>query len=605
MKKHLQIFLCIILVIFTVKSALSKDIIIDSNFSYQDIYNALEIKDNSLQTSFTFPLRLYNYSGKNQQLYLSIINPTIDKIVIYNANDSLILGDNIPFTKRDFKHINHVYSFFIAQDSMKAISVVVYNSFQHLLNFRLNIATENTFIKVTNHDYFFNGIFYGILFMYLLLLISIYIFSKNKFFNIYIIINIFTLLIIMQYSGFGYQYVWFYSALVQKYIIVFTVIGYLTAHILFIRSFFSVQLKNQAKNIISILLILTILFGIILFAKFYNNTTGYLPDNYYYLLVNVLFLLYGGFVLTMSIYAYLESKRKEFVWVFIGMILQLFSWIIFINNDFIAANSINYLDNIKLFRSNLFLPHINYCIYLFEMFIVTIFIANNYHVLIRQNDLSAQRLEFYQKRNLNTFVLGQEEEREKITKEIEEDISKDIQSLKKILQSFQPMQDEKKVLPAVLNEIDKTLSDINNITGNYVAPDIQQMKLTEIITTATDKLFQQLKVEYDFAEIPKNFKLSSVANINLYRIFQEVSNNIIKHSKASIVKITAIKDHNTLQIKISDDGVGFDRIDNKEKGIGLLNIESRINSLNGNFHVMSNMQNGTTIHLIMKLKDIS
>jgi signal transduction histidine kinase len=42
----------------------------------------------------------------------------------------------------------------------------------------------------------------------------------------------------------------------------------------------------------------------------------------------------------------------------------------------------------------------------------------------------------------------------------------------------------------------------------------------------------------------------------------------------------------------------------KNKGIGLMNIESRMNSLNGNFYLMSNEKKGSTIHLIMNLKDI-
>jgi signal transduction histidine kinase len=133
---------------------------------------------------------------------------------------------------------------------------------------------------------------------------------------------------------------------------------------------------------------------------------------------------------------------------------------------------------------------------------------------------------------------------------------------------------------------------------------MQLMKLIELITTATDKLYQQFKVEYNFEGIRDNFNLSAFANVNLYRIFQELSNNALKHSNASKITITAIKDANTLQIKLIDDGVGFDGMENKDKGIGLMNIESRMIGLNGHFYIMSNINSGTTIHLIMNLKDI-
>lgn len=604
MKKIILQYGLILLVFSTVNFSYAESIYMNKSFKQKDIFNALEIKNNTLQPSTIFYLKFYNQTGKNQQFYLSIINPTIDKIVIYEQMDSLILGDKIPFSKRKFKHINAVYPIFINNNESKEIKVIVYNSFQHLLNYRINIATENSFIKTTNHDYFFNGIFYGVFFMFLLLLISIYIFSKSKFFLIYIIINVFLLFLIMEYNGTGYQFIWFYSSFIQNNITAIVVIGYLTAHILFIRSFFSIQLRNYTKNILYIFLIIAALFGMIVLIKLYNLSTGYLPENYYYLIISVLFITYGIFVMLLGINSYIESKRKEFIWVCVGMLLHIFNWTLFINNDFIAVQWLNRLNNIRLVESNLFLPHLNYIICLFEMFIVTVFIANNYHILIRQNDLSFKRLEFYQKRNLNTFIIGQEEEREKITNEMNLNIYKDIKNLRTKLNKFTPEKDDKNVLSAVITETDKVLSDIQDITSNYVAPDMQLMKLIELITTATDKLYQQFKVEYNFEGIRDNFNLSAFANVNLYRIFQELSNNALKHSNASKITITAIKDANTLQIKLIDDGVGFDGMENKDKGIGLMNIESRMIGLNGHFYIMSNINSGTTIHLIMNLKDI-
>ena len=59
-----------------------------------------------------------------------------------------------------------------------------------------------------------------------------------------------------------------------------------------------------------------------------------------------------------------------------------------------------------------------------------------------------------------------------------------------------------------------------------------------------------------------------------------------------------------LQIKISDDRIGFSDNKNDNKGIGFMNIESRMSSLNGNFYVLSNEKTGSTLHLIMSIIDI-
>lgn len=602
----MKILRCILLsiILLTTLSGFSEEITIDSDFSEIDIYNTLTAEVKQTARVMKFEVTLINNSGKEQQLYFSIINPTINKIIIYEGNDSILLGDLIPFTKREFKHINHVYPLLLAKDSKRQIRINVCNPLQHALNFRLNLATENTFIKTTNHDNFFNGIFYGILFIYLLLLICFYIFSKSNFFTIYLLINVFMLLLFFLYNGTGNQFFWFFSAGIQQYIGFVAVVGYLTMHILFIRTFFAVQLKTLSKFLIRTSLAVLFAFGGLLLLRVYNTSLLHASYDFYFLFINGIFILYAVMVVTISIITYRESGSREVLWVMIGMLFHFINWIIFINNEFLSIHWLNVIDNFKLFPSTIFVPQLNYLITTLEVFVVTVFISINYHKLIRQNDLSAQRLEYLQKRNINTFVLGKEEEREIITNEIDASIFKDIEQLKLSLAGFQVSKDEKNIIPSILNEIDKTLNDIKNITSNYVAPDMQQMKLSELITTATDKLFQSITTNYDFSKIPENFKLNEVANINLYRIFQEISNNTIKHSGAAEVNITAIKDNKTLQLKIKDDGIGFSVLSEKNKGIGLMNIESRMNSLNGNFYLMSNEKKGSTIHLIMNIKDI-
>ena len=573
-------------------------------FSSTIIFNTLSENIEKSRNDIHLNLCIKNASSKNQQLYLSFINPTVDKILVKETGKKTqLLGDFESFRKRVFKHVNPVYPFYLKKDSTTQIKLIIYNHKTHPLNISVKLAEENVFIKTTNQDNFFNGIYYGIFFLYLMLLICFYIFSKSNFFFIYMTINIFSLLLIMLYNGTGNQYLWFYSSKIQQYISIIAAIGYLTAHILFIRTFFSVQIKNLSKYFFRIFFTILVISGFLLIFQFYNVFPNRIFSLFYPFIVQGVFVIYGFLVILLCLYSYSETKSREAIWVLTGVIFHLINWVIFINNEYVSIHFLNKLNTFKLFNSDIFVPHLNYLISLAEIFVVTVFIAINYHKLIRQNSLSSQRIEFLQKRNINTFVLGLEEERSKITDEIRADISKDISSLQQRLKSIQINNDDKNILPTVIAEIDKTLTDIDNITGNYVAPDLERMKFKELIQTATDKLNQKFSTDYNFVAIPDNLQLNAVANINLYRIFQEISNNAIKHSKAKNISITAIIDTNSLQIKIKDDGVGFGDIFNN-KGIGLMNIESRMNSLNGSFYLLSNEKTGTTIHLIMSLKDI-
>lgn len=87
--------------------------------------------------------------------------------------------------------------------------------------------------------------------------------------------------------------------------------------------------------------------------------------------------------------------------------------------------------------------------------------------------------------------------------------------------------------------------------------------------------------------------------ITLYRIVQEAVNNIIKHAKASKVDIQ-LKDYNDIiLLTIEDNGVGFD-MNTIEFGLGLKNIQNRLEPINGLFEINSRPEQGT--HIIVEIE---
>lgn len=147
----------------------SKEIVVDNEFTSKEIYNVLT-RPTSAKIDTQFVIEIINKQSQDQQLYLSIINPTLDKIIIKDKGKETILGDLIRYTKREFKHINHVYPILLKANEHRKIQINIPYKLKGA-NFRIDLSGENSFIKTTNHDYFLIGIFYGIIFMYLLLLI--------------------------------------------------------------------------------------------------------------------------------------------------------------------------------------------------------------------------------------------------------------------------------------------------------------------------------------------------------------------------------------------------------------------------------------------------
>ncbi len=93
---------------------------------------------------------------------------------------------------------------------------------------------------------------------------------------------------------------------------------------------------------------------------------------------------------------------------------------------------------------------------------------------------------------------------------------------------------------------------------------------------------------------------SNKTKIHIYRIIQESLHNIYKHAKASSVNIGFKPKNNVICLQVQDNGVGFD-VNKAKSGIGLKNMKSRINEINGEFNLSSSKQEGTIVSIEIPL----
>jgi len=96
-------------------------------------------------------------------------------------------------------------------------------------------------------------------------------------------------------------------------------------------------------------------------------------------------------------------------------------------------------------------------------------------------------------------------------------------------------------------------------------------------------------------------ELSEHTNITLYRIVQECLTNITKHANASKVNIVLSKKENTLLLDVSDNGTGFD-MKSHNRGLGLIGMRERVESLNGHLQIESKINAGVKIKISVPLK---
>ena len=118
--------------------------------------------------------------------------------------------------------------------------------------------------------------------------------------------------------------------------------------------------------------------------------------------------------------------------------------------------------------------------------------------------------------------------------------------------------------------------------------------VTELVETQTQAY--NLKQEFEYTDDISWDLVSNKTKINIYRIIQESMQNIYKHANAKAIKISMSLEKNVICLNIIDDGNGFDTAKSK-KGIGLKNMRSRVEDINGDITFTSQSGHGTTVNV--------
>ena len=203
--------------------------------------------------------------------------------------------------------------------------------------------------------------------------------------------------------------------------------------------------------------------------------------------------------------------------------------------------------------------------------------------------------------------LVKEHEKAKIAKELHDGIMNKIYGIRMNLGFMNAKIDEKIIkkrreyideLQNIENEI-RTISHDLTYTSFFDRIDFICL-LNNLIENHQNIIDTEFKFESDpnieWVLIPNIYK------INIYRIIQEAILNVSKYAHAKNCKIN-INLHDFLELNIKDDGEGFN-LNNKNKGIGLKNLNERVKSLNGHFKISSSKGKGTEINIMFDLNDL-
>lgn len=205
--------------------------------------------------------------------------------------------------------------------------------------------------------------------------------------------------------------------------------------------------------------------------------------------------------------------------------------------------------------------------------------------LKREKDLEVQ---FNQK-----LIQYQENENSRISKELHDGIG---QSLMLIKNKVQLQHDEQ-----TAQMIGDTLNEVRSISRALHPFTLQKLGLTAALEKLIHDYDENSDTLVDAHIEPIDDHFSEKAALNIFRIVQEVLNNIMKHAQAKSVEFTVLDKKKFAQIDIQDNGVGFDVTENFNtvESLGLKTLRERTRFLKGQMHIDSEKGKGT--HVLLKI----
>ncbi|SFS04685.1 sensor histidine kinase [Anaeromicropila populeti] len=240
------------------------------------------------------------------------------------------------------------------------------------------------------------------------------------------------------------------------------------------------------------------------------------------------------------------------------------------------------------------------------------------HNKVNQNDKSLCKqikenannnlVNMYSVSNNLSLLQAQEKERARVARELHDSVVQNLSSLVHKAEFCMRLMDSDSIrvkleLQIIIATLQSTIKEIRDVIYDLKPYNLVEQNLTECIEKYISSInFSQGETVFIFKVTGKGNYLKDIYILTIFRILQEACNNILKHAHAKNAFIYLNYNKDSIELKVEDDGVGFDledmtKRDEVIKNFGLSIMKERINLLNGIFDISSKRNEGTSIYV--------
>lgn len=203
--------------------------------------------------------------------------------------------------------------------------------------------------------------------------------------------------------------------------------------------------------------------------------------------------------------------------------------------------------------------------------------------------------------SIDAMIAGQEKERLKIASDLHDDLGSSLTSIKISIENAKERSPDKEIKDILENAhiiLNETYSKVRTLSHTQNSRVLSEDGWLNSLKDLVEKINKSGKLDVEIIHSGLKGRLSNSTELYLFRIIQELINNVMKHANAKQASINITGYDTVLDIMVEDDGKGFDYETSSKKGIGIDNIKKRINDMKGSFEVDSNTKSGgCSIHI--------
>jgi signal transduction histidine kinase len=214
----------------------------------------------------------------------------------------------------------------------------------------------------------------------------------------------------------------------------------------------------------------------------------------------------------------------------------------------------------------------------------------------------------FEKELAQTQLEIQEEIMKDISMEIHDNIGQ-VMLLSKInlsmLESMEYTEEATQLVKETKQILTKAIEDISALSRSMHPERIAELGVASVIADQLNMLANKglFQVQINNLLPDDGQELDRSIQLVIFRMYQEITKNILKHAEATLVKFQIEKKEDHLLVLISDNGKGFDQENNKQDklntGIGMKSLQARAALLNGTVTISSELTKGTTVSIFI------